>query len=253
MFRRLPREFSRPAMPAEVSPTKSPVTGARARLPTDAAGAIRTDVTVGLLTQAGLSWGPWAVTLDPLSSNGYQMTPWPPQAGFGATGEPRAIVKFGVGGLTRTVEFDYPFSGACIVVNTDRVEVAVRATRASVVSSQNAPQCGAWLTPASQQAVPTPIQLTNPNSIAFGTAFIPPFARTLVLSPWDAAVPIPAGQVQVDFNSFGGLQTFTYEFAYPVGGPTQPIRIPIPPTATLASWTATTGTNVSTMFELSLA
>lgn len=247
------RRFERSSVEdlGHVNPVKSAVTGARQRLPIDSAGNLVVGQTIGLLTQGGLSWGPWAITLDPMSlTNGYQSSPYPPGAGFGRTGEPRCIVKFGVGGLTRVVEFDYPFAGGCLVVNTDRVEVAVRAMTGGAVDPTSPPSVGAWLTPASQQSVEVPLALT----FLTGTAFIPAFAKYLVTAPWQAfGVALPAGDVFVSFTAFGGSAQWNYQFSYPAGGPSQPFRVPIPPLATTVSINYSTAPDSTQFFELSLA
>lgn len=244
--------FYRAPMPGHMAATKSPTTGSRNRLPVDQAGNIDTTQTIPLLTQNGLDWGPWAITFDPMTTQGFATSPYPPQNGFGATGQPRAIVRFGVGGLTRVVEFDYPFAGGLVVVNTDRVEVAARAMRASAVAE--GPGVGAWLTPASQQAIPTPVMMSNADSAAF--AFVPGFARYLVVSPYmPLFAALPADELAVQFTGFGGSSVWEFRAAIPAGGLPEPYRVPVPPLATGVSIGFLGGliTNWSSFWEISLA
>jgi len=237
---------------------KSPVTGSRNTLPVDSAGNLIVGQSVPLLTQGNLQWGPWAITLDPMSTRGYQTSPYPPENGFGRTGEPRCVVGFGVGGLRRVVEFDYPFAGGCLVVNTDRVDVSVRATLGGAVDVpsgvQGPPAVGAWLTPASQQAVSTPLMMTmrdiaNPG----GFCFVPSFAKRLVVSPYDAGAALLAGTVIIQFATFGAASNWQYQFSYPAGGPTQPIVVDVPALATGVNIFVDTAPKITSFFELSLA
>lgn len=237
---------------------KSPVTGSRATLPVDQAGNLIVGQSVPLLTQGNLQWGPWAITLDPMSTRGYQTSPYPPQDGFGRTGQPRCVVGFGVGGLRRVVEFDYPFAGGLLVVNTDRVDVSVRANLGGAVDVpsgvQGPPAVGAWLTPASQQALSTPLHLMNADAAAPGLfAFVPSFAKRLVVSPYNGAGALAAGTVTLSFAAFGAASNWVYQFSYPAGGPTQPITVDVPATASSVNITVDTAPSVTSFWELSLA
>lgn len=207
------------------------VQGARRALPRVNIGGVNPiafDVNerLGLVRAERLHWGPWAITLDSMRDTN---SPWPPSFGFGVTGRPRAVVSWGVGGLRREIEFDYPFGGGTFVVACDSLDVMVRATVQEEQSSDAPVFVGAWIAPAVAPGEPHPMILGNPDSV---TAMdVPPFARYLLVSAFNAAGVVPPGEFRVRFTDVSTLVGYAdYRFSHTAATP-QFFKVEVPPLA----------------------
>lgn len=238
-------------MPAPLDPRKSPSIGSRRSLPTQNVGggnvAYDLNTTLSLLELRGIDWGPWAITLDAMQPS---VSPWPGPR-LSSTGLPRVVVTFGVGGQTRTVEFDYPYGGATFVLNTDNANVGVRATVPDPHNPTLTPSVGAWAVPGAVQAVSTPMMLTEADSAAAGT--VPAFARSLLVSAYNPGGVLPAGQTTVLFSDTSGVPVYG-RFAYVRSAAPGPgfFRVPVPPLASRFDIVDTSATNWSALWEISL-
>lgn len=266
--------FYRTPMPAPLPPTKNPPNGNRKPLPLIVAGGVTsydTNTQIGLLSAKNLDWGAWAITLDPQGQDPavYDApTVVGVDGGPGSvgcfTGGPRARLSWGVAGIIRTVEFDYPSVGGVIVVNANAIELSVRATNptsgGNVLSlPENRATVGAWLTPHAAPAQAAQAQLEAGN-LAQGP--VPPFARYIVVQPFSAGplVPIPAQQIRVSFLDRGLTTRWSVcgRFGIGTSGP-QILRAPVPPWAVAVDISGTTdaGVNVvqsnSVVWELEFA
>lgn len=242
--------IAREPMPVAPPPAVSPIQGNRVALPRVTAAGLDSfalNTPVGLVRAEKLQWGPWSVTLDamPLAT-----VPWP-AGGLNVTGRPRVQLGWGVGGNRRECEFDYPYGGGAFVVNADAVEVKVRATVAEPVASPAVPvTVGAWLTPgAAPGPVLSPI-LTLPDSATASS--VPPFARYLVVSPYDPGAPLAAGTIRVRFTDSSTLVQWWFNTGYGAGG-NGPFRVPVPPLATRVDISLDVGPSWSAFFELAFA
>jgi hypothetical protein len=232
------------------------VQGKRDRLPRINAGggnvAFDLNQRVGLVRAERLAWGPWAVTLDSMRDTN---APWPPQFGFNVTGRPRAIISWGVGGLRREIEFDYPFGGGTFVVCCDSLDVNVRSTVAEAVGGTPetvAPVfVGAWIAPHATPGEPHPMILSNPDGVT--AADVPPFARFLLVSLFNAAGVVPAGETRVRFTDVSTLVGYAdYRYGHTAATPDF-FKVEVPPLAVRVEITDTAAPNWNSMWLLAMA
>ncbi len=232
-------------MPAPLPPTKNPPNGSRRKLPTVGAGvnlAYDTQTRTGLLTAKNLEWGSWAVTLDPVVTDpaAYGANPAAgnvaaggPFDGYHPHGSPRAQVSWGVAGIIRSVEFDYPIAGGVFVLNANAVELSVRATQPDTggFTLQEAVSLGAWLTPRAAAAAPTAMVLSNGDNTS--QTPVPPYARNLIVSPYMAAAAVvPACEMQINFMNVNLSRLWQYRKLVGAGTSGDMFtRVPVPPWA----------------------